>query len=190
VSCATNAEANKRTETVSLRKDIGRVQNELADAKGTLLELVVFQILSREGFDPRWRYKDSSVTEGKEIDLLGINLSSAPTEIRVVECSTRSSEALLGELKRKVAIVRNHSQEVVRALWGVESHRVRVSGWLVTSELEPRIRKKRGQICVLDGRALAEMAKSYNLRWQPVARVLTYERKPALSYFEFDQAQL
>jgi len=179
----------ERSETISLRKDIGRVQNELADAKGTLLELVVFQILSRGGFDPRWRYKDSSVTEGREIDLLGVNLSSVPGEIRVVECSTRCSEALLGELKRKVAIVRNHSQEIVRALWGVKCPRVRVSGWLVTSELEPPIRKKQGQICVLDGRALAEMAKSYNLRWQPVAKVLAYERKSALSYFKFDQAQ-
>ncbi len=101
-------------------------------ARGLVLELVVHALVTRLGYNSKWRFKRAIL--GKELDILAFKEEeSGESEFLVVECSTEYSPNLLNEIESKLRLVESKSDDLVKVFAGKSHGHLRVSGWLVTT---------------------------------------------------------
>jgi len=133
--------------------------------RGIILELLTFVKLSALGYDARWRYRDSSTTENKEIDVLAFGIVSGKPQLIVVECSTEPPDRLTKELMEKMKIIGRHRSDLARVFGSSQINGGQVCGWLVSPQAsEKAIRSMGGRITIFGRKWLEDTCREYLIR--------------------------
>ncbi|MHB1868020.1 MAG: hypothetical protein ACYCPP_03645 [Nitrososphaerales archaeon] len=136
---------------------------EKSFAKGIILELLTYSLLTRLGYNARWRFKQAIL--GKEIDVLAFReTDSGENELLVIECSTVYSPELLWEIESKMQLVQSKMDDLIKIFEPKSRGRAKVSGWLVTtSKIDLTDERTSSNIRIQDWGRLTKLCKEMGI---------------------------
>jgi hypothetical protein len=170
-------EHNNLGTVAGLRQIVAADRDEKAFARGMVLELLMVLMLSRLGYEARWRVH----ALGKEMDVLGLRLSkSGQPELTIVECSTQYLPTDLEELREKLRLAKSEPSKLLVRFGKVSGSPI-FRGWLVTTDRNfPSGVSKSEQITIVSWESLKNLLKKRHVDFpSELEEFLTREQLPA-----------
>jgi hypothetical protein len=124
-------EHNNLGTVAGLRWILAADRQEKGFARGIILELLMMLIVSKIGYEARWRIE----ALGREMDVLALKVSkSGQPELLIVECSTQYLATDLKELREKLQLAGLNTDNLLERFGVKTSKPPKIKGWLVTTD--------------------------------------------------------
>ncbi len=151
-----------------------KLEQDLDEARGWMLELVAVSILSNQGYACAHRVRKSTLPAlgNYELDIVATKLSNDHAEILLVECSAAyDSKEDVNGLRSKIRVVERNRADLMTGLGLPKAKRASVKGWLLTAQQLPAKRRRLKSVKVIDSVELSRLAEASKVPWKQISKL-------------------